>query len=94
VILHFDVSERVGAIATPTTVLCGRADRLTPPSESVRLAERIPGARLEIVPGAGHMLMFEAPDRLEEVVLGSPTTGAPPPAGADGPATAPAGVGP
>jgi pimeloyl-ACP methyl ester carboxylesterase len=70
VLLRFDVSGEIGAIAAPTTVVCGRADRLTPLRDSVRLAERIPGARLEVVPGAGHMLMLEAPDRLEEVVLG------------------------
>ena len=58
------------SITAPTTVVCGRADRLTPLRESVRLAELIPGARLEVVPGAGHLLMLEAPDRLEEVVLG------------------------
>jgi pimeloyl-ACP methyl ester carboxylesterase len=72
VLLHFDVSDRVSAIAAPTTVLCGAADRLTPPRESVRLAERIRGARLEIVPGAGHMLMLEVPDRFEAAVLGAP----------------------
>jgi pimeloyl-ACP methyl ester carboxylesterase len=69
-LLRFDVSDQVAAITSPTTVVCGRADRLTPLRESMRLAERIPGARLEIVPGAGHMLMLEAPDELEEVVLG------------------------
>jgi pimeloyl-ACP methyl ester carboxylesterase len=69
-LLRFDGTAAVAAIPTPTTVICGRADRLTPVRESVRLAERIPGARLEIVPGAGHMLMLEEPDRLEELVLG------------------------
>ena len=54
-------------------MICGRADRLTPVRESVRLAERIRGARLEIVPGGGHMLMLEEPDRLEELVLGAAT---------------------
>jgi non-heme chloroperoxidase len=76
VLLRFDVSAAVGAITTPTTVLCGRADRLTPPRESVRLAERIPGARLEVVAGAGHLLMLEAPHRFEEVVLGAPVAAA------------------
>ncbi len=71
-LLRFDVSDRIAAVRTPTTVVCGRADRLTPVRESVRLAERIAGARLEVVPGVGHMVMLEAPDRLEEVVLGTP----------------------
>jgi pimeloyl-ACP methyl ester carboxylesterase len=70
VLLRFDVSEQIGAITAPTTVVCGRADRLTPLRESVRLAARIPGARLEVVAGAGHLLMLEAPDDLEELVLG------------------------
>ena len=70
-ILRFDVSDRIGAIRTPTTVICGRAGRLTPLRGSVRLAERIPAAHLDVVAGAGHMVMLEDPARLEELVLGA-----------------------
>jgi pimeloyl-ACP methyl ester carboxylesterase len=43
----------------PVRVLAGDRDRLTPPSHAVILAERIPGARLTMASGAGHMLPLE-----------------------------------
>jgi pimeloyl-ACP methyl ester carboxylesterase len=76
VLLRFDVSTRVEAVAAPTLVVCGTHDRLTPPRESVRLVERIPGAVLEVLPRVGHLVMLEAPDRLEALALA--------PTGADG----------
>jgi pimeloyl-ACP methyl ester carboxylesterase len=47
---------RLGAIRCPTVVVAGAEDVLIPPRNSRVLAARIPGARLEIVPGAGHAL--------------------------------------
>jgi len=35
---------------------------LTPPAESEAIAAAIPGARLEIVPRAGHLANLEQPD--------------------------------
>lgn len=46
-------------IVTPTLVICGDQDKVTPPEFSHRLAADIPGARLEIIPEAGHMVMIE-----------------------------------
>jgi pimeloyl-ACP methyl ester carboxylesterase len=61
--LH-DVSRDVHRIASPTLVLTGDADRLLPMGNSVLLAERIPGARLEVLPGAGHDFPTERPDEV------------------------------
>lgn len=63
----FDAMARLGAVRAPTLVVCGAEDRLTPPKYSEFLRDRIPGARLELVPGAGHMVMREAP----ELVVGA-----------------------
>lgn len=60
----FEVMARLGEIRAPTLVLCGAGDRLTPPKYSEFLRDRIAGARLEIVPGAGHMVQLEAPARV------------------------------
>ncbi|HEY6006269.1 MAG TPA: alpha/beta fold hydrolase [Anaeromyxobacter sp.] len=60
----FDVMARVGEIRAPTLVVCGSEDRLTPPKYAELLRDRIPGARLELVPGAGHMVTVEAPARV------------------------------
>ncbi len=51
----------LGAIAVPTLVLVGAEDVLTPPSEAEALAAAIPGARLDVIPGAGHLANLENP---------------------------------
>ena len=63
-----DMYPRLGEILLPTVVLCGRRDRTTPPWHSEALARGIPGAELEWVEGAGHMLNYEAPDRIVAAV--------------------------
>ncbi|GAA4350046.1 hypothetical protein GCM10023145_12440 [Angustibacter luteus] len=50
----------------PTTVLVGDRDKLTPVSHARRLAERIPSAELVVLPGAGHMLGYEAPETITD----------------------------
>ena len=60
--------ERVGSLEIPTLVLCGE-DEIAPLREGCRqLAEAIPGARLEEVPEAGHMLPVEQPDAVAELI--------------------------
>ena len=45
----------------PVEVMHGTQDRLLSPRHANRLAQLIPGARLWMYPGAGHMLMQERP---------------------------------
>ena len=54
--------EHAAAVRCPTLVVIGAVDRMTPPKAGRALAEAIPGARAEVVAGAGHMMMGEAPD--------------------------------
>ena len=63
-----DRYPRLGEIAVPTVVMVGTSDRTTPQSHSRRLAGGVPGARLVAVPGAGHLLNWEAADELIEAV--------------------------
>ncbi len=58
---RFDVRERLPSIPVPTLVAVGDQDVMTPPRYAAFLADRIPGARLHTVPGAGHMLPVESP---------------------------------
>lgn len=59
-----DLSEKIGAIKVPTLVVAG-ADDLAAPLALVRAgAEKIPGARLEVFEGVGHIPSIEAPERL------------------------------
>ena len=42
--------------------MIGALDRMTPPKAGKALAGAIAGARAEVIAGAGHMMMGEAPD--------------------------------
>ncbi len=64
----FDLMDRVQRIAAPTLIICGEADRLTPPKYSQYLSQQIPGARLHLLSGAGHMLMLEQAERVTEII--------------------------
>ena len=63
-----DQRERAAQIRVPTLVLCGMEDKVTPPALSEELAALVPGARLELVPGAGHLTNLEAPDAFNRLV--------------------------
>ena len=58
-----------------TLVLCGDKDLLTPPKNSMVMAEALPDAQLVLVPGAGHMVILERPavvnDALRDLVEGA-----------------------
>jgi 3-oxoadipate enol-lactonase len=56
-----DSSEVLPRIAVPTLVIVGSEDVLTDVSEARRLEAGIPGARLEVLDGAGHLSNLEAP---------------------------------
>ncbi len=58
---QFDMLEDLPAIKTPTLVVCGQEDQLTPPRYSQYLADQMPNTVLTIVPRAGHMVMLEEP---------------------------------
>ncbi|GGC40749.1 hydrolase [Siccirubricoccus deserti] len=48
-------------IRLPTLVAVGEADALTPPDLAEEIAAAIPDARLEVIPGCGHLPPLEAP---------------------------------
>jgi pimeloyl-ACP methyl ester carboxylesterase len=61
---QFDVTTRLDTIRTSVIVLCGTEDKLTPQRYSESLAEQIPGAALQTIDGAGHLVMLEQPHRV------------------------------
>jgi pimeloyl-ACP methyl ester carboxylesterase len=70
-----DLRAGLARMAVPTTVVVGRRDLLTPPRLGRAIAAAVPGARLVEVPGAGHMLPYEEPDLLAEIILAAAATG-------------------
>ena len=61
-----DSRPRLSRIDVPTLVMCGARDRTCPPAMSIAIAEAIAGARLVIVPGAGHYLPLERPQAVAD----------------------------
>lgn len=64
-----DATARLSEITAPTLVVHGTQDQIIQAAAGERLAGAIPGARLELWPGLGHLLCWEAPERLAEVVI-------------------------
>jgi pimeloyl-ACP methyl ester carboxylesterase len=60
--------DRLGEITVSTVVICGRKDQTTPPWHSETLGRDIPNARNVWVEKRGHMLNWEAPESLIQVV--------------------------
>lgn len=57
----FDRRKDVAQITTPTAIICGDADVMTPLKSSQYLHERIAGSQLIVIPDAGHMALLEQP---------------------------------
>src|SRR5690606_6091844 len=63
-----DSTPLLGGLHVPVAVIVGQEDTLTPVEESQKMAELIPGARLEVIPGAGHLPNLEQPERFNAVL--------------------------
>jgi 3-oxoadipate enol-lactonase len=66
---RMDLRPDLGAIRAPTLVIAGRDDPATPPEDGERIAEAVPGARLEVVADAAHLASFEQADEVTRLVL-------------------------
>ncbi len=51
-------------VKVPATFILGERDMMTPAKAGKTLAAATPNARTVVLPGAGHMMMVEAPDEL------------------------------
>ncbi|MBN2158408.1 MAG: alpha/beta hydrolase [Spirochaetes bacterium] len=65
---RFDIMERITEIRIPTLVLCGDKDIMTPEKYSRYLADRIPGSRLAVIPGAGHLVFLQKPGEVNREI--------------------------
>jgi non-heme chloroperoxidase len=67
-----DLTAQLGLVKLPVTVVVGSRDQLTPLRAGQHIASLVEGARLEVVPGAGHQLPLEAPDLVSRLILDVP----------------------
>ena len=63
--MSYDCCDRLSNLKAPALIMGGDADQFNPVKHLRELADRIPGAELEIFPGLGHGFIVEA---REEVV--------------------------
>jgi pimeloyl-ACP methyl ester carboxylesterase len=69
VMARADLRPALPTIACPVLVLCGEADRLTPPDCSREIAAALPAAELQVVANAGHLLTLEQPEQVNALLL-------------------------
>ncbi|UNS96395.1 alpha/beta hydrolase [Streptomyces tubbatahanensis] len=62
------VPERLAALDVPTLVIFGAADPRWEPS-SAHQYDTVPGTRVELLPGVGHVPLLEAPEATSELLL-------------------------
>lgn len=63
-----DLGDQISAITTPTLVVAGSDDLATPVDLVRRCAQAIPGARLEVLSGTGHLPSIEQPAALAALI--------------------------
>jgi 3-oxoadipate enol-lactonase len=64
----FNRLEELATVATPTLVLVGAEDILTPPSQSIEIAEKLQNATLQILPRGSHVMFVEYTQRTARAV--------------------------
>jgi len=68
-LIGLDLTDKLPSVKLPTLVIVGTGDLLTPPAQAREIARLIPGARLEILTGGGHMLMLERTEMLNQMII-------------------------
>ena len=63
-----DYTDALGKVTAPTLVLIGADDDATPLPESEFMVERIEGAALQTIPGAGHLSNIDQPDAFNAAI--------------------------
>lgn len=68
-ILAWEAYSRLGGITAPTLVIHGEGDRLVPPGNARLIAERIPGAKLVMIPHASHLFVTDQTEAAHRIIL-------------------------
>jgi pimeloyl-ACP methyl ester carboxylesterase len=68
-ILSWEAYSRLHQISAPTLVIHGESDRLVPAGNGKLIAERIPGAKLVLLPHASHIYSTDQTEAAHEAIL-------------------------
>jgi pimeloyl-ACP methyl ester carboxylesterase len=68
-IFGWEAYSRIAQITAPTLVIHGETDRLIPPANAQLIAERIPGAKLVLIPHASHIFETDQPGAAHHAIL-------------------------
>src|SRR3954468_8431192 len=66
----WDAGDRLGQITATTLIVAGTADNVVDPRNAQLLADAIPGTRVELIEGAGHLPFWERPEEFASLVEG------------------------
>ncbi len=67
-LVGYRVGEEHSRINTPTLIIVGEDDKVTPPEHANKIYSLIKNSKLKIIPGAGHLILYEKPDQLNELI--------------------------
>ncbi len=62
------LSPRLDELDLPVTIVAGAGDRMVDPVQAERLHEALPGSKLVLVEGSGHMVHYTATDRVAAAI--------------------------
>jgi pimeloyl-ACP methyl ester carboxylesterase len=68
-IFGWEAYSRIAQITVPTLVIHGETDKLIPPANAKLIAQRIPGAKLALIPHASHIFETDQPAAAYQAIL-------------------------
>jgi pimeloyl-ACP methyl ester carboxylesterase len=67
-VVECDSTPYLSQIHHPTLIIWGTKDKATPLSDAYLINKEIPGSKLELIEGAGHVLNLQCPEKLAEII--------------------------
>ena len=67
-LVGYKVGEETSKINTPTLIIVGEDDKVTPPTHATKIHSLIKNSILKIIPGAGHLILYEKPNEINNLI--------------------------
>ena len=66
--ISYSVKNFASSVKTPTLLIAGELDDITPVSRQKMLAKQFPDAKLSIIKEVGHLTHYETPDQVASLI--------------------------